>query len=69
MRAASELNQNELEELRSRFFDQLVEQGENTKDGILGDIGREEDLPMSNVIEHYEGTFFVEEDFFCNTLS
>lgn len=62
MRTASELNKNELEELRSRFFDQLLTEDE----GVLGDIEREEDLPMSNVIEHYEGTFFVEEDFFCN---
>jgi hypothetical protein len=62
MRVASELNQNELEELRDRYFHQLEEMDED----VLGDYTTAEEIPMSNIIAHYEGTFFVEDDFWCN---
>ena len=63
MRTASELNQNELEELRDRFFYCTLEEGGAD---ILGDYEYPDELPMSNVIEHYTGVYFVEDDFFCN---
>ena len=62
MRDVEELNQNELEELRATFFDQLV----TTNIEVLGDITSADQIPMSNIKEHYEGISFVEEDFFCN---
>ena len=58
----SELRQEELEELRDRFYHQLID----LDDEILESIDCAEDIDMSNVIAHYEGTYFVEEDFFCN---
>ena len=62
MRTARELNSEELEELRDRYFHQLEEMDEE----VLGDYTTAEEIPMSNIIEHYEGTFFVEDDFWCN---
>jgi hypothetical protein len=62
MKTVHELNNDELEELRERYFHQLAD----TDPEVLGDILLPEELPMENVIAHYEGTFFVEEDFFCN---
>ena len=62
MRVASELNQNELEELRDRFFIQLEEMDED----VLGDYTTAEEIPMSYIIGYYEGTFFVEDDFWSN---
>ena len=58
----SELRQEELEELRAAYYEQLLEMDEE----VLGDIDCAEDIDMSNVIAHYEGIYFVEEDFFCN---
>jgi hypothetical protein len=63
MKTVHELNTNELEELRDRFFDQLEEQGE---DEVLGEYTEASQIPMSNVKVHYEGTHFVDEDFWCN---
>ena len=62
MRSVHELTQDELEELRSAYFDQLLQMDND----VLGDIESEHELPMDNVIAHYEGTSFVDEDFFCN---
>jgi len=59
MKTVHELSQNELEELRESYFDQLQMEGEETFESV-------EQLPIENVIAHYEDTFFVEEDFFCN---
>ena len=58
----TELRQEELEELRAAYYEQLLEMDEE----VLGDIDCAEGIDMSNVIAHYEGTYFVEEDFFCN---
>ena len=63
MKTVHDLNQQELEELRSRYFDQLNECGEEE---VLGDITTAEGIDMTNVKDHYEGTFFVDDDFFCN---
>ena len=66
MKSVHELTQNELEELRSRWFSQHEDDGslEEVMD-MEGEIN-EEDIPMDIVKTYYEGTFFVEEDFFCN---
>lgn len=58
----SELNQNELEELREAYFNQLFD----TDPEILGDITNANEISMESIMEHYEGINFVEEDFFCN---
>ena len=57
----SELSQEQLEELRNNYFDQLESEGGE----VLGSITSAEGIPMSNVIAHYEGTYFVNDDFFC----
>lgn len=58
----TELRPEELEELRESYYHQLLEYDEE----VLGNIDNAEDIDMSNVIAHYEGVYFVEEDFFCN---
>ena len=63
MRTVDELNQDELEELRESYFYQL----QDTDSEVLGDIiTSAEMIPMKNIITHYEGMIFTEEDFFCN---
>jgi hypothetical protein len=64
-RSVEELNQNELEELRSRLFHQLVDEG--SLDEVMGEeIDSEDDIPMDFVKTHYADTSFVDEDFWCN---
>ena len=60
-----DLNENELEELRSRWFSQHEDDG--SLEEIMGrEVEDEEDIPMDIVVAYYEDTYFVEEDFFCN---
>ena len=59
MKSVHELSQDELEELRDNYFAQLTDLGEENFD-------YPDEIPMQNVIAHYEGTYFVEDDFFCN---
>ena len=61
--SVSELNQEELEELRESYFQQLLE---TTGDEVLQGITNSNEIPFTNVIQHYEGVYFVKEDFFCN---
>jgi hypothetical protein len=64
-RSVEELNQNELEELRSRLFHQLLDDG--SLDEVMGkEVNDEEEIPMDFVKEYYADTSFVEEDFWCN---
>ena len=65
MRSVHDLTQDELEELRERFFYKMQDDGsmEEVMGGVIYD---EEDIPMDLVKIHYEGYSFVEEDFFCN---
>lgn len=58
-----ELTQEQLEELREAYFHQLVDGGDEE---VLNGIDQAEDIPMGNVIAHYEGTYFTEDDFFCS---
>jgi hypothetical protein len=60
--STDELNQNELEELRETYFNQL----EETAPDVLEDITTASQIPMSNVKVHYQGVYFVKDDFFCN---
>jgi hypothetical protein len=61
-KSVHELNQDELEELRGNYFVQL----QNTDSDVLDDITSSDDIPMGDVILHYEGTSFYNDDFFCN---
>lgn len=60
MKTVHELSKEELEELRGNYFAQLQDQGEEEE------IYNPEEIPMDVIIQHYEGTMFVEDDFFCN---
>lgn len=60
----SELNEDQLEELRESYFQQLLE----TDSDVLEGIDSSEQIPMSNIIAHYEGIYFIEDDFFCTML-
>jgi hypothetical protein len=65
MKSVHELSAEELQELRRRFYHQHLDDG--SLEEIVGeDLCDEEDLDMSLIIDYYEGTYFVEEDFFCN---
>ena len=65
MRTVNDLNKEELEELRDRLFFQLLDDG--SIDEIIGkSVEYSTDIPMSFVQEYYNGTLFVEEDFWCN---
>lgn len=59
MKTVYDLNEDELEELRSAYFEQLNDLGEEN-------FNDPQEIPMTNVIVHYEGVMFTEEDFFCN---
>lgn len=65
MKTVTELNENELEELRSRWYYEHLDDGSLNE--IAGkEIESEEDIPMDVVISYYEDTIFSEDDFFCN---
>ena len=65
MKSVHELNQDELEELRSRWYHQHLDDG-SLEEVMNREVESEEDMPMDIVIAYYEDTFFVEEDFWCN---
>jgi hypothetical protein len=62
MRTVNELNENELEELRESYFQELLD----TSPDFIGDFENSSQIPMEDVKNHYEGISFVEDDFFCN---
>ncbi len=65
MKSVDELKQAELEELRSRWYYQHLDDG--SLDEVMGkEINDESEIPMDIIKEYYSDTFFVEEDFFCN---
>lgn len=66
MRSVHELKEDELQELRSRWYHQHFDDG--TLEDVLGkDVESEYEVPMDVVKTYYEGTSFVDEDFFCNS--
>ena len=65
MKSVHELSAKELQELRSRWYSQHEDDG--TLEEVVGrEVQDEEEIPMDIVIAYYEGTYFVEEDFWCN---
>lgn len=65
MRTVHELNKNELEELRSRWYSQHEDDG--SLEEVMGLKGvTEEDVTMDIIVSYYDDTFFVDDDFFCN---
>lgn len=65
MKSVDELKQAELEELRSRWYYQHLDDG--SLDEVMGkEINDETEIPMDIIKEYYSNTFFVEEDFWCN---
>jgi hypothetical protein len=65
MKSVHELSAEELQELRSRWYHQHLDDG--TLEEVVGrEVQDEEEIPMDIVIAYYEGTYFVEEDFWCN---
>ena len=64
-RSVEELNQNELQELRSNLYHQLLDDGSLNE--VMGkEVSEEEEITMDFVKTHYADTSFVEEDFWCN---
>ena len=66
MKSVHDLSENELQELRSKWFSQHEDDGSLKE--VLGDLYpcNEENIDMSLIKTYYEDTLFVEEDFFCN---
>ncbi len=65
MKSVEELNEDELNELRSRWYHQHLDDG--SLEGVLGEeVENELGVPMDIVKVYYSDTDFVEEDFFCN---
>ena len=66
MRSVEELTKDELNELRGRWYSERVDDG--SIDEVMGfEVEQEEQVPMDVVKAAYEGTMFVDEDFFCNS--
>ena len=60
----SELNQEQLEELRSRWYHQHLDDGSLNE--VMGkEIESEQEIPMNVITTYYEGTYFVLDDFWC----
>jgi len=65
MKSVEELTQIELEELRSRWYHQHLDDGSLNE--VMGrEIEDETDIPMGIIKDYYGSTFFVVEDFWCN---
>jgi len=65
MKNVEDLTQTELEELRSRWYHEHLDDGSLYE--VMGrEIEDETDIPMEIVKAYYSDTFFVDEDFFCN---
>jgi hypothetical protein len=67
MKSVHELSAEELQELRSRFYHQHLDDG-SLEEVVGREVEDEEEIPMDIVIAYYEGTSFVEEDFWCNLV-
>lgn len=60
----TELNKDQLDQLREQYFDQLLDTGDEE---VLGNYTEASQIPIENIIAHYEGIDFVEDDFWCNS--
>lgn len=64
-RSVNELNYDELNELRSKWYYQHLDDG--SLEGVMGkEIDNEQQIPMEIITDCYSDTAFVDEDFFCN---
>ena len=68
MKSVHELTQDELNELRSRWYAQHEDDG-SLEEIMDREVEDEEDIPMDIVVAYYEDTYFVEEDFWINIKS
>lgn len=71
MKSVHELNADELDELRTNYFCELLDTDQEALDGdylyvVNEDISCPEDIPMDRVIAQHEHISFVDEDFWCN---
>ena len=65
MKTVNELSQEELQELRERYYHLGLDDG--SLDEVIGkEIDSADEIPMDLIKTHYDGTFFIEEDFWCN---
>ena len=65
MKSVHDLTQNELNELRSQWYFQHLDDGSLFE--VLGkEISSEHEVPIGVVKEYYSDTSFVDDDFFCN---
>lgn len=68
MKTVNELTQEELEELRDRYYHQGIDDG--SLDEVMGkEIDSADEIPMDLIKAHYGGTFFVKDDFWVNVKS
>ena len=64
-RSVDELTENELLELRSRYYHMGLDDG--SLEEVMGkEVELEDEIPMDLIKDHYRDTSFVEEDFWCN---
>jgi hypothetical protein len=63
MKNVDDLRDEELQELRNRWYHQHLDDGSLFE--VVGTL-EEEEIPMSLIKDYYSDTYFVEEDFFCN---
>ena len=59
-----ELNRDQLTELKQRMVDDEINETEG-RSASYGELADAESIPDEKVFEHYAGTEFVEDDFFC----
>jgi hypothetical protein len=65
MKNVEQLTQVELEELRSRWYYQHLDDGSLNE--VMGrEIEDETNIPMDIIKDYYSDTFFVNDDFWCN---
>lgn len=61
-RTVYDLNEEELNELRETYYYQLFECDED----VLEDCDCASDIPNEVIYNHYDGIYFVDDDFWCN---
>lgn len=60
MKTVYDLTREQLEELKNSFFWQ-----DETQDILEGAYTSPEEIPDYIIFEHYDGVYFVDDDFFC----
>lgn len=65
MKSVYDLSQDELDELRDRWYDQHLDDG-SLYEVVGKKIGSVDEVPIDVVQTYYADTYFVDDDFFCN---